>query len=611
MRWQGALGAAALVALVAVTYAPAARLGFIYDDYELIVDREPPRSAGEFAQVFVERHWPTLPYYRPIARTSMLAQKALHGNEPAPYHVLNALLLAAVALAAFALLRQRALALPLPLACAGAALFSLHPIASSCVYPIASGRETLWPTLFELLAVIAFLRPGARAYALSLAATAAALLSKEHAVVLPLVLALADALGLSADAPGARPAAWLRRYLPFALLLGAYFALRAWIFGGQEKLAIALGDDPWGPVLSLAYALQSVFVPPRELIYEPVVGVWLSAWRIGAGLVATAAACGALAARGPSARRQALFWLGWIALGLLPTANLLVQEARFDERYVFFASLGPIALALGALEPLWQRRAGRVVLGTALVAVLAAEGAISFSRAQYFASDASFLAQWIRSDPGRAQPHISLGKLAARDHDWPGSIEHFQDALARDPGFADAYNGLGLAHEALGQKDVAEADFKHAIELAPERSFARNNLGVLYLSRGDLAPAMDAFRAAIAAGGDDSSARINLAIVYARKGDPSAARAELEQVLAVRPGHPGACFNLGIVLAASGDDAHAIEAFERALAARPDYALAHYKLGLLLARAGRNAEAESHLQRAFELDPSLVPGKPG
>jgi len=605
MQWRAALGAAALVALVAVTYAPAASLGFIYDDYELIVDREPPRGAAEIARAFAERHWPTLPYYRPIARTSMLVQKALHGNAPAPYHVLNVLLLAATALAALALLRQGALALPLPLAFAGAALFALHPIAASCVYPIASGRETLWPTLFELLAVIAFLRPGRRAFALSWVATAAALLSKEHAVVLPPLFVLADALGLSADAPRGSAAAWLRRYLPFTLLLLAYFALRAWIFAGEGKLELALQDDPWGPLLSLGYALQAVFAPTRELIYEPVVSVWLSPWRLPFALLATAAAAGALAARGAGMRRVALFWAGWIALGLLPTANVLVQEARFDERYVLFASLGVVALVLTALEPLWRRRATRAVAGVGLAASLVGVGAISHSRAQFFATDAAFLAQWIESDPGRAQPHVSLGKLAARDRDWPESIRHFEAALARAPALADAYNGLGLAHEALHQPEVAEREFKRAIELAPHWGLVHNNLGVLYLSRGDLDAAAAEFRAAIAADGDDTSARINLALVHVRQGDRVTARTELEQVLAERPGHPGACFNLGALLAEAGDDARAIEYFERALDARPDYALAHQQLGVVLARTGKRAEADSHLQRARELDPAL------
>ena len=32
--------------------------------------------------------------------------------------------------------------------------------------------------------------------------------------------------------------------------------------------------------------------------------------------------------------RIVTFWLGWFVLAQLPTANLLVQESTFDERYV-------------------------------------------------------------------------------------------------------------------------------------------------------------------------------------------------------------------------------------------------------------------------------------
>jgi len=602
MRWRSTLVAAALVALVALPYAPAARLGFIYDDYELIVDREPPGSAFEIARVFVERHWPTLPYYRPIARASMLAQKALHGNDPAPYHLLNVVLVATLALAALVLLRTGALALPLPLAFAGAALFALHPVASSCVYPIASGRETLWPTLFELLAVIAWLRPGARAHALALAASAAALLSKEHAVVLPLLFVLADALRVSADAPQRRVSAWLRRYAPLALLWLAYFALRSWIFAGDGGLALALVAAPAGPLLSLAYALQVLLAPTRELVYEPIVGVWLSPWRLSFALAASAALLVAIVSRGAAARSRALFWLGWFAIGLSPTANLLVQDARFDERYVFAASLGLVALALTALEPLWLRGPARAVVACALVALVAGAATISAQRARYFVSDEAFLARWIESDPRRAQPHISLGKLAARDRDWTAAAANFNAALERAPELPDALNGLGLAYEALGQPDRAEQSFQRAIAVDPRNGWAHNNLGVLYLSSGRLDAAASELEASLAGDGDHTNARINLALVHAKQGDRGAAIAALEQVLETRPGHAGACFNLGVLLAEQGDDARARGYFERALDTRPDYALAHRWLGVVLARLGQTEASETHLERARELD---------
>ncbi len=599
MRWRTACLAAALVALVAVAYAPAARLGFIYDDYELIVDREPPRSLAELARVFAERHWPTLPYYRPVARASMLAQKAAHGNEPAPYHGLNVALIAGVALAAFLLLRTGRLALPLPLALLGAALFALHPVASSCVYPIASGRETLWPTLFELLAVAAWLRSGARAHGLALVAFAAALLSKEHAVVLPVLFVLADSLGLSADAPESGAAAWLRRYAPSLAVLLGYFALRRLVFADEGALVLA--GDPAAPFLSLGYALQVLFAPTRALVYEPIVSVWLSPWRLGLALLGSAALLVALARRDSPARARALFWTGWLLVGLAPTANLLVQEARFDERYVFFASLGLIALACTALEPAWERPRARSAVAGAFALAIAAAAATSAGRAEYFASDSAFLARWIESDPGRAQPHLSLGKLAARDRDYTRAADHFHAALERDPEQPDALNGLGLAFEALGQTERAEQSFKRALAADPDNAWAHNNLGVLYLSSGRLDEAAAEFEASLAAAGDDTNARINLALVRAKQGDRPAAIAALEEVLATRPGHAGACFNLGVLYAESGDDARARLQFERALDSRPDYALAHQWLGVVLTRLGDIALADRHLRRAREL----------
>ena len=584
MRWGRGLAAAALFAATLALYAPAARLGFIYDDYELIVDAQAPQGAGELARVFAERHWPTLPYYRPIPRSSMLVQKAWHGDAPAPYHLLNALLAAALAAAVFALLARPCFGLPWPLAWLGAALFAAHPIVSSCVYPIASGRETLWPTLFEVVAVWAFLRAGRAAYVLALAATAGALLSKEHAVVLPAIFLFCDALRLSADAPRAW-GAWARRHAPVWALLVGYFAVRAAIFGrGGGGLELAFLDDPAGPLWSLVFALQSALLPARELVYEPVLEVWLSAWRALASAALVLAAFAALLFRGGEWRRRALFWAAWIALGLLPTANLLVQEAHFDERYVCFALPGFAALAVSALAPLWQRARTRAALAGALALVVAAEAAVSVGRARFFASDDAFLAQWVATDPNRAQPRLSQAKLALRAGEAGRALAFAEQALERAPDLADAENTRGLAFDALDLKEQAEAAFRRAIALAPHSPLAHNNLGVLLLERGDFAAAADAFEAGLAADPRNANARINLAIARARGGDPAAAIAELERVLAEHPRHAAACFNLGVAYEQSGQKERARDAYRCALDSRPDYALARERLGRLGAR---------------------------
>lgn len=87
-------------------------------------------------------------------RASLLAQKALHGDRPAVFHLGNALL-AGVAAAAFVLLRATRLGVGVAPAWWAAAIFAAHPVASSAVYPIASSCETFLPALLILAAVAA------------------------------------------------------------------------------------------------------------------------------------------------------------------------------------------------------------------------------------------------------------------------------------------------------------------------------------------------------------------------------------------------------------------------------------------------------------------------
>jgi len=217
---------------VLALYAPSLQNGFVYDDHVLIVDAPAPESASDVLRVFGERHWFNLPYYRPIPRSSLVVQKALHGNAPTGYHAFNVVLLGIATLLVHALLRLPVFRVAPAPAFLAAALFAVHPVASSCVYPIASGRETLIPAIFVLVALYAFLRPGAGAYATALIAFAAALLSKEQAVVVPGLFALADVLGLTPSPPGRDGRRWLRRYAPVAAIVGGYALLRLWIIPG-------------------------------------------------------------------------------------------------------------------------------------------------------------------------------------------------------------------------------------------------------------------------------------------------------------------------------------------------------------------------------------------
>ena len=58
----------------------------------------------------------------------------------------------------------------------------------------------------------------------------------------------------------------------------------------------------------------------------------------------------------------------------------------------------------------------------------------------------------------------------------PEAIAHFEKALERDPGYADAHNNLGVMFFRQGRMMSAEQHFETALRLQPDHTDAQGNL---------------------------------------------------------------------------------------------------------------------------------------
>ncbi|MBX3411991.1 MAG: tetratricopeptide repeat protein [Pirellulales bacterium] len=570
------LATAGLFLLVAALYLPSMANGFVFDDHLLILQQRRPESAGELLQVFTERHWPDLPYYRPVARLTMVAQKMLHGDNPAPYHAFNAGVMGLVAAAAFLLLRTRVFHLPLALAWVGALLVGVHPIASSCVYPICSGRETSLPALFILLCTSAWLRAGAVWRGVALLTFAAALLSKEQAIVLPVILLIADVLRLSPRDTGNEPLWWFRRYTPLVVMVLFYLGTRQVLFGAGEEHKLAVTEQPILPLLTVMYATQTTFLPFVPLTYEPTPLVWFSWWRQGASWLIVAALAVALARVWPRMRSSVLFWLAWIVLVNLPTANILNQEACFDERYELLSLVGVVALIGTVLAQGWQHRAVRVVsFSTATVLILLAAG-ISYGRAAYFRDDFTFFAQWKATDPefDFAGLHLQAARLEMRRDKYASAEAHARAALEAAPGSIPARLTLGDALLGEGRIDEAQREFEAVLAEHWEYPEGLAGIARVHAARGEWSAAATRYRAALRQQPIHAETAREFAWLLATCPEASvrdgqaAVRWATIVVEADRQQDPQALDTLAAAHAEGGDFAAAIAWAERAVAAR-------------------------------------------
>ena len=510
---------------------------FIYDDVQMILSRTGAHSLADVAHLFAEPSFPNLPYYRPVTTTTLMLQRAVHGENPLPYHLFNALLIGAAGLLVYAFLRLPVFRIERIPALLGAALFCLHPIASSVVYPAASGRETLLPSTWTLLAIYAYLRSGRKWYGLAICAFAGALFSKEQAVIVPVLFLLADLLGLSGDRPGRSLRRWTACYLPIISIMVIYIGMRRILFEGTEFALGSLG----GPFLSFAYALQDIFVPFAALYYEPTRAIWLSWPRLLIALGLVVLITLQMIRLRPSNRRASWFWLGWFVVNLLPTANLLQQEAPFDDRYVFLASLSVFAVSASIASAVWNTEMPRRLILVSGLVLVACSAALTHHRASYFKDDVSFSRQWIEINPGSVNAHFNMGSALVRRREFDQGIRHYTEALRIRPDYASAHNNVGDALLKSGRVDESLPHFSKALEINP----------------------------------DYAEAHYNMATALTQLDQPENAIRHFSEVLRLQPSFAEAHNNLGNILARQKRLDEAIEHYRKALQAHPDNADAH------------------------------------
>jgi tetratricopeptide (TPR) repeat protein len=153
---------------------------------------------------------------------------------------------------------------------------------------------------------------------------------------------------------------------------------------------------------------------------------------------------GALAAGFALLRRApwAAFALLWFFLHLAPTNSILPRLDAVNDRQLYLASLGPLALAGLALARIPR---GRTAVLAGLAAVL-------------------FAFTW------------------TRNRDYGSEVALWSDTAEKSPASARAWNNLGYAYQEEGRREEACAAYARALRLDPDQLRARINAGELRCS---------------------------------------------------------------------------------------------------------------------------------
>jgi len=473
-----------LLALVVLGLALAASAnsvhnGFAYDDIYLLARSPRMHTFAGAWREFAHTYWPEDAGgdgYRPLTIIAFRAEWALGAGAPMVFHAVNIALHAITAVVVFWLATAL---LPLAAAWVAGVIYAVHPVHVEAIANVV-GQSELWVALLTSLAMALYVH-GRRAGPLTLgrwlaigATYAVALLFKEHAIVLPALLLVAEATVAPDRTPVMQRLARLR--LPVLALTAVAFAY-LWarsvvVIGGfsgfqpyivfqalnlstANRILTMIGAAPewlrlflWPARLMTEYAPPYIDVAqgpaisqlPGLLVLVGVLGLLLACWR-----------------RSPVTS----FGLAWLVITLLPASNFVVPAGFIiAERTLLLPSIGAIIAIASAVPWLYAKLEHRRVLQYAAAgafAILIGLGVLrSVTRNPAWKDNETLFRQAIKDSPESYRAHFMLGVLLFDELRKTEGESHYRMAFRLFPydplmalALAEQYRKAGMCDPAI------------------------------------------------------------------------------------------------------------------------------------------------------------------
>ena len=634
---------AAVAAASVALYLPSTRYEFVWDDVALITNNSALIGTGPL-DILGRGFWagspeqmagPSASYYRPLVTMSFWLN--LNGIRADSYWfhrvnvVLYALAVVAVTLVLWELLHSAVWTL------LGGLLFAAH---SSHVESVAfvSGRTDVMLSLFVAIAAFALLRSLNQHnrwwWLVVLPAFGCALLSKETAVLFPVLAALAPLL------TGAK---YDRRYwllvLATLLILSGYFLLRR--FAVPSAFPIEGRINSIGRLMTF---VNSFGLYIRTFVWPFAHRAWYEAGGKPAvalpNVIATILLIVAALLSALRHRFAATQWgFAWAILFLLPVTVVTTIGPLAAERLLFLPSGGLVMVVLSAISLVPRNRAftrKAVMVGCGVVIVIL--GVDTVGRARIWKNDETLFTAMVREAPAAPSAYCGLGDaIAERRPD--SALALYEHALRLDKNNVHALLHAAIIQSDKGDQRLAIEHLRVARDLAPNSDMVLNNLALAFRDAGEIDSALLTIDRALAVGASGSpilhlnrasvlmvagrvdeaayelgralaldstlaGARTRLADILGKRGQHDSAIVVMQGEVRYRPSATSFSF-LGDLFVSKSDTARAEESYAQSLRLDQNYLTALYNLAALSAAQGNLAAALPLAERAYRLRPDL------
>src|ERR1051325_8598397 len=533
-----------------LAYCMAPQFGFVFDDRKQVLENSTLAHLSSIPRYFTHPGGYLVgdfSYYRPLFGAWTNLNYFVFGLHPAGWHVTLLLLHACVAFLCFRMLL--ALLGNIAAATLGALLFAIHPIHVESVAWISGATDPL-VAAFLLLAFLVYVKAHENRILIILSwlLFAASLLCKETALVFPFVI-LAYTLLLGDEKQGKIRSAVIDS-VPYFAIAGIYTAVRIHVLGSFSHTLTPLPfkvvlltlpsvmvfylrlllfpaglspfyDTPYVKTASLASFLMPLLI---LLVVAGILAVWFRHLKN---------------TEDAKTSRQAIFFVAWMILLLVPAFNLTALDAGeiAHDRYLYLPSIGFCALmALLFKEAVERLKVSPAFRNFAVAAIAIILCTATIAQSVFWKDDMSLYKRGAAMAPNNMGAQNNLANVYLDRGDFEHGIALQERVLERDPSFVNSYFNLGVAYYKLGDQARAKPYLQKAISIRPTPD-SYFYLGLVEFKKGELAAAEESLRIATQWSGQRADFHAVLGVLYETEGKLPLALQELETALSLNTGN--------------------------------------------------------------------------
>jgi tetratricopeptide (TPR) repeat protein len=163
-----------------------------------------------------------------------------------------------------------------------------------------------------------------------------------------------------------------------------------------------------------------------------------------------------------------------------------------------------------------------------------AEG-VQFTKTRHYQAAIEAYQQAIALNPGLAEAHHELAFALYKLGKFKESIASSQQAIKLNPGNADTYRNLGLADSGLQRWKEAIAAFGQALKITPDDATTHYLLGLAFRHNDQLDLAIEAFKKAVKLNPDLAAAHYELGMAYLTIDEPQLATEQYNILTELNP----------------------------------------------------------------------------